>query len=242
MRGLPRAAFVAPNEVIMRPASLAILVLTACSTLSAQSNSTPAKPAPASSPSALSQDRHAGFSISVDPYTDAERAKEKFGKSANPVEVGILPVEVFFKNETPHPIKVNLETVQLDVHLQSGGRQDLDWLPVKRVATFIVHPGGTPSAPSERRFPIGVNTGQDKKVDKVVDQLRPFALDSDVVPPLGSIHGFLFFNVDRNFAVASTSTLYVPDVATLPDNAPLMFFEVPLTPRGSPAATPPSQP
>jgi hypothetical protein len=62
------------------------------------------------------------------------------------------------------------------------------------------------------------------------------------VPPLGSIHGFLFFNVDRNFAVASTSALYVPDVATLPDNAPLMFFEVPLTHRGSPVATPPSQP
>jgi hypothetical protein len=226
----------------MRSISLAILVFAACSAAAGQSNSTPAKPAPASSASALSEDRHAGFSISVDPYTDSERAREKFGKSANPVRVGILPVEVFLKNETPHPIKVNLETVQLDVHLEGGRRQDLDWLSVKRVATFIVHPGGTPSAPSERRFPIGVNTGQDKKVDSVVDQLRPFALDSDVVPPLGSIHGFLFFNVARNFDVASTSTLYVPDVTTLPDNSPLMFFEVPLTRRSSSAATPSSQP
>lgn len=138
-------------------------------------------------------------------------------------------MEVFLKNETPHPIKIRLETVQLEVRLESGN-QELDWLSANQVAKYIVHPGGNPSAPTERRFPVGVPTpSKDKKVDSIAGQLRPLALDSDVVPPLGSIHGFLFFNMSHNFEAASKASLYVPDVAVLPEQTPLMFFEVPLT-------------
>ncbi|HXW55275.1 MAG TPA: hypothetical protein VEJ67_05980 [Candidatus Cybelea sp.] len=224
----------------MRLLLFAILLLTASNCVPAQSNSTPS--AQASSPSsaaALPQDRHGGLSIAVDSYTDSERAKGKFGKSANPIPAGILPVEVFLKNETPHPIKVDLETVQLDVHFDSGDHQNLDWLSINRVATLIVHPGGTPSAPSERRFPIGLSTNKDKKVDNIAGQLRPFALDSGLVPPLGTTHGFLFFNMSHDFAAASKASLYVPDVSLLPDKAPLMFFEVPLAspPSSSPQAS-----
>jgi hypothetical protein len=225
----------------MRLLPFAILLLTALGTALAQSNSAP--PVQASPParvSALPQDRHSGLSISVDPYTDSQRAKERFGKSANPIPAGILPVEVFLKNETPHPIKIDLETVQLDVHFDNGDHQNLDWLSIKRVATLIVHPGGTPSAPSERRFPIGVPTNKDKKVDNVMGQLRPFALDSDIVPPLGSAHGFLFFDMSHDFAAASKASLYLPDVSLLPDKTPLMFFEVPLA-RPTPPALPASQ-
>lgn len=194
---------------------------------------------PASHASTLPEDRHGGLSVSVDPYTNAERAKAKFGK-ANPVPAGILPIEVFLKSEMPHPIKINLETVQLDVRLENR-HQDLDWLSVAQVANLIVHPHGNPSNPSARRFPVGIPTpSKDKKVDSLAEQLRPFALDSDIVPPLGTIHGFLFFDVNRDFEAATTSSLYIPDVALLPDRTPLMFFEVPLTSAAS--APPPSQP
>jgi hypothetical protein len=222
----------------MRLLPLAILLLTASGSALAQSNSAPSAQAGSSSgAAALPQDRHGGLSIAVDPYTDSERAKEKFGKSANPVPAGILPVEVFLKNETPHPIKINLETVQLDVHFDNGDRQNLDWLSVNRVATLIAHPGGTPSAPSERRFPIPGGPSKDKKVDNILGQLRPFALDSGMVPPLGAARGFLFFNMSHDFAVASKASLYVPDVSLMPDQTPLMFFEVPLA--RSPASAPP---
>lgn len=210
--------------------SLAAFVLLACASVFAQSNPPPSTaPAAASAASPLPQDRHDGLTVSVDPYTNSQRAKDKFGKSADPIPAGILPVEVFLNNETPHPLKINMETVELEVHSDSG-KQDLDWLPVRQVATLIVHPGGNPGSPSARRFPVGIPMpSKDKKVDNVAAALSPFALDSDVVPPLGKIHGFLFFDMSHNFEAASKSSLYVPDVAVLPDKTPLMFFEVPLS-------------
>jgi hypothetical protein len=228
---------------MMRPLSLGLAFLFPLVVAFGQSDSSRAKPpaqsgtaAPGSS-AALPHDRHGGLTISVDAYTNSERAKDRFGKSANPVPTGILPVEVFLKNETPKPIKIRLETVQLDVRLESGDQQ-LDWLSVNQVAKLIVHPGGNPSAPSERRFPVGIPTpSKDKKVDSIASELRPFALDSDVVPPLGTIHGFLFFDVSHNFEAALKSSLYVPDVALLPEQTPLMFFEVPLATTAATASS-----
>ena len=228
-----------------RPLSVASAYLLAAGALHAQSSpppptSAPAAAVPSSASPRLPQDRHEGLTVSVDPYVNSQRAKEKFGKSANPLRAGILPVDVYLKNETPHPIKIDLEAVQLEVRLDDGNRQDLDWLTVGQVASLIVHPGGTPT-PSVRRFPVRIPTpSKDKKVDDLADELRPFALDSDVVPPLGSTHGFLFFNLSHNFEAALKSSLYLPDVSSLPDRKPLMFFEVPLS-SDSPAPSTDSQ-
>lgn len=175
---------------------------------------------------ALPHDNHDGLTILVDPYVDKARSKEKFGK-ANPLEVGILPVEVFLRNETDHPIQVNINTIQLEVRLRSGGRQDIDWLSPEDVAGLIAHPGG--AAPSQRRVAgIPLPTG-DKKADKLAEILRPLTLDSDTVAPMRSLHGFLYFNVNHDPSLASTSVLYVPDVVAVPTKKALMFFEVPLS-------------
>jgi hypothetical protein len=178
---------------------------------------------------ALPHDNHDGLTILADPYVDKARSKEKFGK-ANPLEVGILPIEVFLRNETDRPIQVNINTIQLEVHLRSGKRQDIDWLSSEDVAGLIAHPGG--AAPSQRRVAgIPLPTG-DKKAEKLAEILRPLTLDSDTVAPMGSLHGFLYFNVNHDPSLASTSVLYVPDVVVIPTKKTLMFFEVPL---GKPA-------
>jgi hypothetical protein len=175
---------------------------------------------------ALPHDNHDGLTILADPYVDKARSKEKFGK-ANPLEVGILPVEVFLRNETDHPIQVNINTIQLEVRLRSGGRQDIDWLSPEDVAGLIAHPGG--AAPSQRRVAgIPLPTG-DRKADKLAEILRPLTLDSDTVAPRRSLHGFLYFNVNHDPSLASTSVLYVPDVVAIPTKKALMFFEVPLS-------------
>ena len=210
-------------------AALALLVTSTVALAQASSNAGASAPTGVP-PRALPHDHHEGLTIACDPYVDSDRSKDKFGKSANPVPVGILPIEVTVTNELPHPLKINMETIELEVYTGSD-KQDLDWLPPVQVATLIVHPGGNPASPGTRRFPIGIPLpSKDKKVDKIATDLRPFALDSDVVPPLGKIHGFLFFNMSHNFEAAAKSTLYVPDVAILPDRKPLMFFEIPLAP------------
>jgi hypothetical protein len=184
-------------------------------------------PQPAQNAAALPQDTHEGVTLSVDAYTRVSRGKEKFGK-ANPLAVGILPVEVFFKNETELPVKLNMETIQLEVH--SGGsdtHQDLDWLDLIEVASAVAHPKG-PSEPKVRRFPIGVNVPNDDKRDKMLEILKPLALNSDIIPPAGAIHGFLFFDVAGNIPAPGEATLYVPDLTVATSNKPLMFFEVAL--------------
>jgi hypothetical protein len=187
----------------------------------------PASVAAVSPTPSFPHDEHAGMSVSVNPITDSSHAKDVFGK-ANPLPAGILPVEVILQNKTPHAIRINLTTVQLEVHIHDE-RQDVDWLTPGEVANAIVHPEGPP-APKQRRVPvIGLGIpGNDKKVEKLALILRPLTLDSDIIPPLATIHGFLFFNLSHELNQVPSSSLYLPDAVFLPSNDPLIFFEVPL--------------
>lgn len=189
----------------------------------AQANSSPPSAAVGAAAS-LPHDHHEGLTVSADPYTDPARAKAKFGK-ANPLPVGILPVEVFLRNETPEPIHVGLNAVQLVVRFAEGQHQDLDWLSAREVAGVVAHPSGA-STPHAPRLPVGMSAGVDSKAEKLVDILEPLTLDADVVPPTATIHGFLFFDLGRNLSLAGNASLYLPEAAVWPSKRPLMFFEV----------------
>ena len=164
-----------------RTFSILAAALLVCAGVSAQSNSSSGKNAPpANQPAAsLPQDKHEGLTVSVNSYTEPDRAKEKFGK-ANPLLVGILPVEVFLHNETTQPMRVDVSTIQLSVRFQSGKHQDVDSIPAKEVAAAVAHPNG-PSGPQSRRFPVGIGSISDKKTDKMLETLGPLALDADIV-------------------------------------------------------------
>ncbi|MGA8145454.1 MAG: hypothetical protein WB987_16320 [Candidatus Acidiferrales bacterium] len=214
---------------LLRVGALAAIFFTRCGCAFAQA-APPSPEAKPASPAALPHDQHSGLTISVDPYTDASRSKEKFGK-ANPIDAGILPVEVFMRNDSDQPMRLGLDTVQLEVTLRNGIRQEVDWLRPEEVATLIAHPSGSAN-PKQRRLPLPIVV-TDKKVEKLTAILRPLTLDADVIPPKGTIHGFLYFNVSHEMSLANTSSLYVPDVVIAPSNNPLVFFEVPL--RNAPA-------
>jgi hypothetical protein len=184
-----------------------------------------AKAATANAP-AVPHDSHDGLTIQADPYTDRARSKDKFGK-ADPYAVGILPVEVTLRNTSDKMIRVDINTIQLEVRLRNGGRQDLDWLGAEDVAALIAHPAGA-NAPSKPKMPgLPIPSG-DKKTDKLTEILKPMTLDADTIPPNGSVHGFVYFNVNHEMALADTAVLYIPDAVILPSKKALMFFEVPL--------------
>ena len=208
--------------------SLLAAALLVCASAFAQSNPPPGKNnPPANQPAAsLPEDKHEGLTVSVNSYTESERAKEKFGK-ANPLAVGILPVEVFLHNETMQAIRIDVSTIQLSVRFPSGKHQDVDWISTREVASIVAHPNGPPG-PQSRRFPVGIGSTTDKKTDKMLEILGTFALDADIVPPMATIHGFVFFALNGDLSLAANASLYVPDVTSIPSNKPLMFFEVPL--------------
>jgi hypothetical protein len=210
---------------MLRMLCIAAAIFLASVSAQGQANSAP-QPAHQADDS-LPHDRHEGLSVSADAYSDPARAKDKFGKSADPLPLGILPVEVFLRNETAQPMHVDLTTIQLDVHPRGGRDDDIDWMSVHDVAAAVAHPHG-PSAPQSRRFPVGLPSSGDKKADKVADELGPLALDADIIPPMGVIHGFLFFDLGNDMSLAETASIYVPDVTIVPSQKALMFFEVPV--------------
>lgn len=199
-----------------------------CAAGSAQSTAPADKQTPPANPgsASLPHDKHDGLTISAKPYADADRAKEKFGK-ASPLPVGILPVEVFLHNDTMQPIRVDVSTIQLSVNFPNGKHQDIDWLSAQEVSAAVAHPNGPPT-PQSRRLPVGIGSITDKKTDKVMETIKPLELDVDVVPPMATIHGFLFFDLNHDLSLASDASLYVPDVTSVASNKALMFFEVPL--------------
>jgi hypothetical protein len=212
---------------MIRASALAVLTLMTCANGLAQSSGTKSAANTAPQPTAsLAHDSHEGMTILADAYDEPGRAKEKFGK-ADPSQVGILPVEVFLRNESDHPIRIDLNTIQLEVHFRNGQHQDIDSLRASDAAYLIAHPQG-PSGPKNSRIPSISLPGGDKKSAKMEDILRPLALDADVVPPMATIHGFLYFDLSRDMSLAGASVLYVPDAVVIPGNKPLMFFEVPL--------------
>jgi hypothetical protein len=215
----------------MRKLTLLAAVFLACAAAFGLAGSQAGDPSASPTGQILSHDGHDGLTISADPYIDVERAKKKFGKG-NPIPAGILPVEVFLRNETNQPIRIDLTTIQLEVRPPESKRQDVDSLTALEVATAIVHPQG-PAAPGTRRFPpIGIpSSGNDKKVANMADILRPLSLDADIVPPMGMVHGFLFFNLSHEMSLADNASLFVPDVMTVPSNKPMMFFEVAFGPK-----------
>ena len=216
--------YATPSKGLLTFFVMAMLLL--CASARAQNNpaATKAKQATPDPALALAHDHHDGLTVLADPYTDKVRGKEKFGK-ANPLDAGILPMEIFLRNETNEPIHVDINTIQLEVQLRRGGRQEIDWLPPEDVAGLVAHPGGVTPSNRPRVAGIPLPSG-DKKTDKLAEILRPLTLDADVVPPMGALHGFLYFNVNYEMSLVDTAVLYVPDATVIASKKALMFYEV----------------
>lgn len=172
------------------------------------------------------KDAHQNFVVAAQAYADAAGSKEKFGKGADPYPAGVLAVDVYFRNDMKFPVHVDLSTIRLDVYDPNGQKFHLEALSLAQAANDIAHSKGPP-APSARRLPIPFPSG-DSKQQGVMDKLKPFTLQSDIVPPGGTIHGCVFFDMSHHFDLAPHATLYVPDVKSVASDTALIYFEVAL--------------
>ena len=65
---------------------------------------------------------------------------------------GIIPIEIFLKNETDAPLRLDLSSIRLE--LSSGSsRQRVEPLTAGQTAQIIVHPNGA-QTPGARRTPV----------------------------------------------------------------------------------------
>jgi len=185
--------------------------------------SPPTSPDPASFPA---HDQHEGFLVAVNLCADVAYATTRFGKQ-NPWQAGILPVEVYLRNDGAEPLRIRLEEIRLEVDPATGQHQELVPLSAAEVGQRIAYPAGSASPENPGTRPhIGFGLpGRDKKADKIASAIEPLMLDTDMVGPRATVHGFLFFDLNKDFALIPDSSLYVPNISAL-NGRRLTYFEV----------------
>jgi len=186
-----------------------------------------AQSAPTDMQSLRTRDAHQDLLIVADPYIAADRYKDIFGKHS-PYAAGIIAIEVYFRNDNSMPIRLNLNTIRLAISLPGVERQRLEPLSPEDVADRTLLKGG--SAPKgQRPFPFpNSGNGKSKAWNEMDVMLRSVAVSSDVLPPLGTTHGFLFFDMNHDFEAIRHAHLYIPDLAFMTNNTALFFFEIDL--------------
>jgi len=175
------------------------------------------------------RDSHQGLLIAADPYTSADRYKDKFAKHT-PYEAGIIAIDVFFRNDNDLPIRINLKTMQLLIGAPGESRQRLDSLSPEDVADLVL---AKPKDPTPR-FPVprigAPKSAHNKDWEEFAAAVRGSAVASDLLPPHGTAHGFVYFDIDRHYDWISNARLEIPDLAFMNNAKPLFFFEIDLAP------------
>ena len=186
------------------------------------------------------RDTHEGVTVAVDPYTDSARSKERFGKK-HPYEAGLLAVEIFVRNDTTRPIRLDLYQMRLLISPPGNSRQRLAPLEMDVVIEKILHKEQGGPNPTASRVPLPIprpKADRSKDWKKVEEVLAPSVFINDILPPQATVRGFLFFDLARRFEWVPFARLYVPDLKFMDDGQALFYFEVDLS-KAAPARTNP---
>lgn len=203
----------------------AILTIVLLFPVSASGQSAP--PDPMSLPT---RDTHQDLTIVADPYIRAARySKEVFGKNSFYM-AGIMAIDIYFKNDNNVPIRLNPATIQLVISQPDRERQRLGAISPEEVADRTLLTANS-NIRAHRPFPFpGASSGSGRSKDwiEMTTTLHSVALNTDVLPPHTTTHGFLFFDMNHDFSAIRNSHLYIPDLAFMTDNKALLFFEIDL--------------
>jgi len=175
------------------------------------------------------RDTHEGVTVAVDPYTDAARSKERFGKK-HPYQAGLLAVEVVMQNGTKRPIRVNLEAIRLYLEPPGTSRQRIEWLDLETVIEKILHKEQGGPNPTVSRLPIPRKPKADRSKEwkQVEEAIAPYLFNFDILPPQATVRGFFFFDLARRFEWVPYGRVYVPELKFMDNGQALFFFEVDL--------------
>jgi len=215
-----------PLAALFRTAVCAAL---AAVPLSAQA---PSSGAPSDVAALTAHDAHQGLLVAADPYVPVTRYKAKFGKRS-PDEAGVVAIDVYFRNDSESPIRLNLDTVVLLISAPGESKQKLEPLAPEDVADMVILKN-RPDPTTKRRLPLplpaGVpKSGKGKAWDEFAGTLRSAAMPTDVLPPHATVHGFFYFDIDHHYDWLSNARLDVPDLVFMLDKKALIFFDVDLS-------------
>ena len=182
---------------------------------------------------------HEGMTISATPWIDGALYKEKFpNPKKSPYTAGVLAVQVVFRNDSDQSVKVNLDRVRLTFTLDEDNRQEIQPLTPEQVADAITRPGAKdPTA--RRRLPIPLPSSgvpkekKDKNWLELQKEAQEAGIPSNVVAAHSSVAGLLYFDLQGQFDLLSSSHLYVPEIAIMGKSESLTYFEIDLSRSGN---------
>jgi hypothetical protein len=214
---------------MIRPRALiailsAATAIATCAALRAQTD-------PASLPA---HDSHEKLLVAVQPWLDATLYKDHFGKKS-PYDAGVIALDVYFRNDNDSPIKVDLTTIRLVVAQGDDDAQRIEALTPEDVADRVLLTGSEPASPGRPRLPVSNPKGDhDKQWTALADSVRAASLSTDLIPPHGTVHGCIYFDLSHHVDLLRDSHLYIPDLTFLVNNQVLLFFEIDLAPAAKP--------
>jgi hypothetical protein len=191
---------------------------------------------PAQQPAALKTaalESHEGLTISAQPWTRAVLYKEKFGKNS-PYAVGVLAIQVIFRNDSDEAVRVNLDRIRLLLMLSEDNRQSLEPLSADEVADAVRNPGARDPTATRRRIPAKTKGWRDKHWDEVQQAAQNAAIPSNVIAPHSTMQGLLYFDLRAQWDLLNSAHLYVPDLLTIEKHHTLLYFEIDLSHTANP--------
>ena len=200
--------------------------------LSSQDHGQPPPPAKKDIATLRAHDLHQGMLVAADPWVKPEEYKARFGKK-NPYDAGVIAIDVYFRNDGPQPIHINLDTIRLTISMPNQADQELSPLRPEVVAAAVYDTN--PRKAGARRLPLGLGSGNgNKQAQELALSLRGVMLGTDLIPPKNVVNGLLYFDLDGHFNYIAFARLYIPDLAQMGTDKALLFFDVALGPPQEP--------
>ncbi len=173
----------------------------------------------------VARDTHQGVTVAADPWMQPEDYKTRFGKKT-PYDAGVIAIDIYFHNDGTIPLRVNLDTIRLTLAFEGQPEQDLPPLRAENVADYILNQSG---AKKSRRLSLPIGGGKpNKQMNEMTALIRENQLATDLIPPKGTVNGFLYFDLGGEFDYIKSAKIYVPDLKEMETDKTLFFFDVPL--------------
>jgi len=173
----------------------------------------------------VARDTHQGVTVAADPWLQPEDYKTRFGKKT-PYDAGVIAIDIYFHNDGNIPLRVNLDTIRLTLAFEGQPEQDLPPLRAEIVADYILNQSG---AKKSRRLSLPIGGGKpNKQMNEMTALIRENQIATDLIPPKGTVNGFLYFDLGGEFDYIKSAKIYVPDLKEMETDKTLFFFDVPL--------------
>jgi hypothetical protein len=178
-------------------------------------------------------DSHEGVIIGVDPWTSANRYKEKFPKKS-PFTAGGVGLHLSLRNNNEKGVKVNLQNIRLILQLDEDHRQELAPLTADDVAEVVFTK--KTKDPTLRRSPLPIplptsgvpKEAHDSNWTQFRDTCQNAAVPSSVIGAHEEVQGLVYFDIRGELDLLQGAKLYVPNLITMDDNEPISYFEIEL--------------